>query len=95
MRGNSAAKSFYLSLYSRNKFDCPYLLNGCVISICQKHNLSNLKIITNDAFVKQGKQIMSKIGPCKENGLVDSLRFVLKERSPNNLILLRMLLRAF
>ena len=90
MRGNSAAKSFYLSLCGRNKIDCPNLLNGRVISICQKYNLSYLKIITNDAFVKQVKRIISKIGLCKENGLVNSLRFVLKERSPNNIMLLRM-----
>ena len=68
MKGNSAAKSFYLSLYGRNKFDCPNLLNGRVISICQKYNLSYLKIITNDAFVKQvtSKRIISKIGLCKD-----------------------------
>ena len=93
MKGNSAAKSFYLSLCGRNKFDCPNLLNGRVISICQKYNLSYLKII--NAFVKQVKRIISKIGLCKENGLVDSLRFVVKERSLNNIMLLRMLLKAF
>ena len=91
MQTNSAARSLYLKIMCM-KCKCPALLNNRAVSICE-YNLEPMKCCLD---CENFNYIKDRIYHKKEkDGVVDSIRALLGNRSQENMCLLRLLLKVF
>ena len=94
MKTSSAASSFY-SLMSRVNCRCPYLLHKRAMAICSKYNLNKIKVWTSRDYIYTVKDRILRMNFNEEDGIVDSVSSLLRNRSERNMNILRLLLKAF
>ena len=96
MKTHSGARTFYLLMLKHNIM-CPRILTNRVQAICDIMNIDFNMTYINDNSISKWNVRMSKTNSCNNNdrGLVDSIKHVLRSRCPENLHLLRLLLKAF
>lgn len=86
----SAAKDFYLRMLNQPT-KCSFMSD--VKSICNDFNISAIKFLFDDQYSMDCKQQMKKFP--EDDGLIDSLRILLKNYSEVDKDMVRMLLSAF
>ena len=100
MKSNSAARKFYITMSYKKKNNCTYLLNNRVKSIFEKYDLKTMKSLlfnrsSTSYKCNSAKHVILHKVTHNSNGLVDTIRTLLKSRTHHNLMLLRLLLQSF
>ena len=90
----SAARKFYISMFNKQKSCKSLLINRCM-EICNKYSVNFYKCVLNKTYVNMVKQKILYCPKDGENGLVDTIRCLLKDKSTDNMTLLRLLLKAY
>jgi hypothetical protein len=91
----SGAALFYSKILSSN-ICMPSLLTSRVNRICNDHDIDFNRFLINDIYAHKVKSNMLKCPQDNENGLVDSIRLLLRQQTNEyNMNLLKFLLKAF
>ena len=90
----SAARKFYISMFNKQKSCKSLLINRCM-EICNKYSVNFYKCVLDKTYVNMVKQKILYCPKDGENGLVDTVRCLLKDKSTDNMTLLRLLLKAY
>ena len=92
--GSSSCKDFYFYIWgshgSNNNFSTLFNRN---LKYCDKYDISLVKYLLDDAYAKRCCKIFKLV--IINNGLVDSLRHLLKDFSENDQCLTKLLLSPF
>jgi exonuclease III len=94
MKTNSAARKFNLIMLKKN-CSCPRLLVNRVQKLSNDQTFNLINIITSRPHGNQVKSNMLKNIKDGENGMIDTIRLLLKKKSDINISLLRLMLKAF
>ena len=94
MQGQSAAKEFNLIMLKRN-VKCKELLVNRVTNICNSLSVSWFRCIIDRCYLSHVKTKIQKHVVNCEDGLVDSLRYLLKNYNTTNKKIMKFLLKAY
>jgi hypothetical protein len=93
--GSSSAQQFYTHILSENDCHMQRTLLERVSSFCNQTNIDLMKYVFNDTYRNSKKCILQEHLPGGQNGLIDSIRYILNNYSYNNKKLLSIMLNAF
>ena len=91
---DSAARKFYIDMLHHNN-KCKNILSTRVGNICHKYDVDMMKLLLDTSYMTSVKNNFFSYPEHGQDGLTDSIRSLLYTRGPDEIFMLKNLLKAF